>query len=46
MSANQGKITCESTDQMVEIVTKLTVSGVLFNVEKKDGNWMIYITGA
>jgi hypothetical protein len=46
MSANQGKIECKSTDQMVEVVTKLTVSGVMFNVESKDGLWIIYITGA
>jgi hypothetical protein len=46
MAAHQGKIVCKSTDEMVEVITKLTVSGVFFDVEKKDGNWTIYITGA
>ena len=46
MSAKQGTIEAKNTDQMVEIVTKLTVSGVIFDVREKSGVWLIDIKGA
>lgn len=41
----QGKITIEDTNDMIEIVGKLTKEGVCFEAFKKDGNWIINITG-
>ena len=47
MSAKQGTIEAKNIDQMVAIVTKLTVSGILFDVkENGNGGWVIEITGA
>ena len=47
MSAKQGTIEAKDVDQMVAIVTKLTVSGVNFDVKDNgNGGWIIEITGA
>ena len=40
-----GKIICKDTDEMVEIVAKLTREGVLFDSMVSDGSWTIFIQG-
>jgi hypothetical protein len=47
MAAVQGTIEANGVNQMVEIVAKLTCSGVLFDVKSKgSGVWLIEIKGA
>ena len=45
--AKDGTIECKNTDQMVDVVAKLTCSGVCFDAkENGNGGWIIEIRGA
>ena len=47
MGAIQGTIEANDTGKMVEIVTKLTISCVIFNVrDNGHSGWVIEILGA